>query len=121
MVSIKKVDYNPRNIAGCPTCDYGSNYIDNIKITLENDEIITIKFENMYEHALSEEEYMKLLANSDNANQFIRNAIKEIKDNNRYDNLEYLADHGLKITKNGKEIDIIKTDEKGAITYKKGR
>lgn len=121
MINIKKVDYNSRDIAGCPTCDYGSNYIDNIKITLENDETITIKFENMYEHALNEEEYMKLLANSDNTNQFIHNAIKKIKDNNRYDTLEYLANHGLKITKNGKKIDIVKTDETGLITYKERR
>ena len=44
---------------GCPTCDYGSEYITEIDITLTHYKI-HIKTNQMYEYVLSEGQMMKL-------------------------------------------------------------
>lgn len=62
MVDGGLIDYQDDcyNYSGCPTCDYGSEYITEINITLENYKIF-IKTNQMYEYALSESDMMKLL------------------------------------------------------------
>ena len=44
---------------GCPTCDYGSEYINEIDITLVH-HTIHIKTNQMYEYALSEGQMIRL-------------------------------------------------------------
>ena len=44
---------------GCPTCDYGSEYINEIDITLTKYKI-HVKTNQMYEYVLSEGQMMKL-------------------------------------------------------------
>lgn len=46
--------------AGCETCDYGSEYINNIAITLTKYKIIVV-LNQMYSYALSESDIMTLL------------------------------------------------------------
>ena len=48
------------SIAGCPTCDYGSEYINEIDITLTKYKIHA-ETNQMYDYALSEGTMMKLL------------------------------------------------------------
>ena len=45
--------------AGCPTCDYGSEYITEIDITLVH-HTIHIKTNQMYEYAISEGQMIRL-------------------------------------------------------------
>ncbi len=45
--------------SGCPTCDYGSEYINEIDITLVH-HTIHIKTNQMYEYILSEGQMIKL-------------------------------------------------------------
>ena len=49
-----------RSIPGCETCDYGSEYINDITITLTKYKIHALLNE-MYGYALSESDVMKLL------------------------------------------------------------
>lgn len=46
---------------GCPTCDYGSEYINNIMISTTN-YIISAKFNQMYEYAFSAGAAIKIFA-----------------------------------------------------------
>lgn len=50
---------NSYSYGGCPTCDYGSEYITEIYITLTKYKIY-VKTNQMYEYALSEGDIMKL-------------------------------------------------------------
>lgn len=47
-------------IPGCPTCDYGSEYINDITITMTKMKIRVV-LNQMYEHALSEGDLMRLI------------------------------------------------------------
>ena len=47
-------------ISGCPTCDYGSEYINEIDITLTKYKI-HVETNQMYSYALSEGQMMKVL------------------------------------------------------------
>ena len=62
MVDGGMVDYkdNCECYAGCPTCDYGSEYINEIDITLTH-HTVYIKLNQMYNYILSEGQMMKLL------------------------------------------------------------
>ena len=53
---------------GCPTCDYGSEYINEIYITLTKYKIY-IKTNQMYEYVLSEGQMMKLFLSEYNTIQ----------------------------------------------------
>ena len=44
---------------GCPTCNYGSEYINEIDITLVH-HVVHVKTNQMYEYALSEGQMIKL-------------------------------------------------------------
>lgn len=47
-------------VPGCPTCDYGSEYINDITITMTKIKIRVV-LNQMYEHALSEGDLMRLI------------------------------------------------------------
>ena len=53
-------DDDSYSYGGCPTCDYGSQYITEIDITLTHYKI-TVKTNKMYEYVISEGDMMKLL------------------------------------------------------------
>lgn len=56
------VDYHDNSYcmsAGCPTCGYGSKYINEIDVRLTKCDI-HVEINNMYEHALSEGHMMKI-------------------------------------------------------------
>ena len=54
--------------AGCETCDYGSQYINEVEVTLTKYKIF-LKTNQMYEHLLSEGQMIKLFLAEYNAIQ----------------------------------------------------
>lgn len=62
MIDGGMVDYHDDSsyISGCPTCDYGSEYITEIDITLTKYKIHA-ETNQMYSHAISEGQMMKVL------------------------------------------------------------
>lgn len=119
MLNIKKVIYDEDFTSGCETCDYGSSYVNEIEIILEDGTKAKIKVDRMYEYSLSESDYMKLISNSKTIDDFILNIIKFIKEK-RYDkNIEFeIMFDDLCIYKNNEKIDILKTLDKNKITIK---
>lgn len=57
--------------SGCPTCDYGSEYINEIDITLTKYKI-HVKTNQMYEYVLSEGQMMKLFLSEYNTIQAMK-------------------------------------------------
>ena len=116
MLKIKKVNYDENWESGCSTCDWGSSYVNEIEITLEDGTYTNIKVDKMYDYVLSKSDYMKLIANSNTIDDFILNTIKLIKEN-RYDkNINWLIElEAFCISINGEYIDIIKTLKKNKI------
>lgn len=79
--------------AGCETCDYGSQYINEVEVTLTKYKIF-IKTNQMYEHLLSEGQMIKLFLAEYNAIQqmkeeefieWFKTKIYEIADKSLYD------------------------------------
>lgn len=70
MVDGGLVDYydDCYSCSGCPTCDYGSEYINEIDITLTKFKI-HVKTNQMYEYVLSEGQMMKLFLSEYNTIQ----------------------------------------------------
>ena len=89
MVDGGLIDYEDDcySYSGCPTCDYGSEYITEINITLKNYKIF-IKTNQMYEYIFSESDMMKLLLCNYEAIQILTE--KEF--------IEWLKNELLKIT-----------------------
>lgn len=119
MLKIKKVYYDNDFTYGCETCDYGSNYISNIEIILEDGQIIKIETNQMYDYTLTESDYMQLLTNSNDIQGFYKNMFKLIK--NKSYNIESrvgLEDMEMKI--NGNNIDIVKSCNSGNLVEKVG-
>jgi hypothetical protein len=56
---ILNIEYDSDYFAGCSTCDYGSNYINDYDINLTNFSI-RIRIENMYDYLFSEGDMLKL-------------------------------------------------------------
>lgn len=110
MLNIKKINYDENYECGCETCDYGSSYISEIEIILEDGNYINIKVDKMYDYALSESDYMKLLSNSESIDEFCINIIKLIRDK-RYDkDISFVIQlENLNITINGQELKILET------------
>lgn len=65
---IVNYDDNCYSYGGCPTCDYGSEYINEINITLTK-YTIYVKINQMYEYVLSEGQMMKLFLSEYNTIQ----------------------------------------------------
>ena len=61
-------DDDSYSYGGCPTCDYGSEYISEIDITLTHYKI-HVKTNQMYEYVLSEGQMMKLFLSEYNTIQ----------------------------------------------------
>ena len=56
-----KYDDDSYHTLGCPTCNYGSEYVNEVKITTTHYQI-SIKFNQMYEYAFSEGDAIRLFA-----------------------------------------------------------
>lgn len=116
MLNIKKVNYDENWESGCETCDYGSSYVNEIEIILEDGTYTNIKIDKMYEYALSESDYMNLISNSNNINEFIMNILNKIKENSYKKEIEWKIElEALSITVNGEEIDILKLLNKNKV------
>ena len=119
MLKIKKVNYDENFEYGCETCDYGSSYVNEIEIIFEDDTYTNIKVDKMYEYALTESDYMQLIANSNNIDDFCVNIIKKLKNDSYVKNLKWLLElEDLIIKINGEEIDVLKTLKKGRVIKK---
>ena len=90
MVDGGLIDYQDDcyHFSGCPTCDYGSKYINEMYIKLFN-YIIYVKVNQMYEYAISQGDVIKLFLCNYNAIQamtekefvdWLKNKLYEIVD-----------------------------------------
>ena len=72
MVDGGLVNYEDDNYhyGGCPTCDYGSEYITEIDMTLTRHKI-SVRTNQMYDYVLSEGDMMKLLLSNYDAIQIM--------------------------------------------------
>lgn len=117
MLKIKEVKYDNDFTYGCETCDYGSNYVSNIEFLLEDGTPIKIETEQMYEYTLTESDYMQLLANSNDIQDFYRNMFKLIKEKSY--NIECRVDlQEMEMKINGNKIDIIESCKSGRLIEK---
>ena len=57
---IKEIYADTDSYSGCETCDYGSSYINEYVIQMTKGEL-KVEVNQMYEHALSEGDMMKLM------------------------------------------------------------
>lgn len=108
MLKIKKVNYDNDFRYGCETCDYGSQYISNIEIIFEDETMLKIETDQMYDYTLTESDFMKLINDSDNLNDFYENMFETIK-NKSYDIESRVDLQDMIIKINDKEIDIVKS------------
>lgn len=120
MLNVKKINYDEDSTGGCETCDYGSSYVNEIEITLEDGTYTNIKVDQMYKYALSESDYMQLISNSNTLQDFIINVINKIRDNTYRLSLGFLVHiEDLTIKINDKYVDILKTFEKDKLIYER--
>lgn len=116
-MNIKKINYYETYIEGCETCDYGSQYINNLEIIENDNTTTTIALDNMYEYAFSEADLMKLLYDTNTIEDFIVLAINKFVENYRnfftsftpsdYEIMNHLSD--LDITYNKKDVNVKET------------
>lgn len=116
MLNVKKVKYENDFTYGCGTCDYGSEYISNIEIELEDYGTIRIETSQMYNYTLTESDYMQLLGNSKDLDDFYKNMFKLIKQND-YEIKERIVLQEMEMKINGNQIDIYKSCGKGKPIY----
>ena len=74
-MNVKKINYNEDYCDGCETCDYGSQYINDLEIIFEDDTKTHIVIDNMYEFAFTEADLMQLLYTSTSIEDFILSSI----------------------------------------------
>lgn len=112
-MNVKKINYNEEQFDGCETCDYGSQYINNLEIIFDDDTKTNIVIDNMYEYAFTEADLMELLYANNTIEDFILSAIKKFVKAycNRFTSIttsEYEIGHHLSyldITYNDKNVD----------------
>ena len=119
MLKIKEVKYDNDFSYGCETCDFGSNYVSDIEFLLEDGTPIKIETEQMYDYTLTESDYMQLLANSNDMQDFYRNMFKLIKEKS-YDIESRVGLQDMEMKINGNQIDIIKSCNSGHLVEKVG-
>ena len=57
---IEEIWSDEEHYSGCPTCDYGSQYINNLRITLTK-YVISARVNQMYEYRFSSGDMMKII------------------------------------------------------------
>ena len=74
----------------------------------------------MYDYVLSESDYIQLISNSSNINDFIMNIIKKIKKESYREDISWLTElQALSIIINSQEVDILESLKQQKIIYKK--
>ena len=106
-MEVKDVIYDSEYVAGCETCDYGSEYIDDIKIVFNDDNILKIKTNTSYGYIFSAADYIKIICNSNNIKDIILNLLLKGK--------SYLED--IEIAINDSFINTKETFEKSELVY----
>lgn len=119
MLKIKKVNYDSDFSYGCATCNFGSSYISNIEFIFEDGTILKIETDQMYDYTLTESDFMKIVNNSDNLDDFYKNMFETIK-NKSYDIESRVGLQNMIMKINGKKIDIVKSCRSNCLV-KKGR
>ena len=114
MLKVKKVNYDKDYTCGCKTCDYGSEYITDIEIEFEDYGTIIIETSQMYEYTLTECDYMKLLGNSEDLDDFYKNMFNLIKEKS-YDIEDRVKMEYMQMKINGNSINIIESCKLGKI------
>lgn len=61
---VTAVDYDTMDSPGCPTCDYGSSYVDDFTVELTGYRM-TVHIDNEYSHFISEGWLMRKLLSAD--------------------------------------------------------
>ena len=116
MLNVKKVEYDNFYEGGCETCDYGSSYANDIKITLNDGKTSKIYIDKMYDYSLTESDIMRLISNSNDINDFYINIINLISEKHKIDFIIKFCD--FEITINEKQVDILESLEKQKIVFK---
>lgn len=106
-MKVKKVNYDNHYTSGCETCDYGSSYIEDIEIILEDGTYIRIKFNQMYKYMLSESDYINIIGMSNDLEDMWSNLFTRLEEKmwgGDYDmyiklNINYM-------TVNGEDVDL---------------
>lgn len=106
MLKIKKINYDSDFRYGCETCDYGSSYISNIEIIFEDETMLKIETDQMYEYTLTESDFMQLLSNSVDLDDFYKNMFETIE-NKSYGIESSVSLQDMVIKINEKDIDIV--------------
>lgn len=123
MLKIKKVNYDEDFEYGCETCDWGSSYVNEIEIIFEDDTYTNIKIDRMYKYALTESDYMQLIANSNNIDEFCVNIIKKLKSkaykhiNSLNDEVEILEENKIPEKLNNFTISVGRVDDSNIEEY----
>lgn len=117
MLKVKKVNYEKESYGGCETCDYGSKYISNIEIDLEDYGLLKIETNQMYNYMLTESDFMQLLGNSKDIKDLYKNMFNIIQDKS-YEIEHRVSLKSMEMKINGNEIDIIKSCELGKLVKK---
>lgn len=63
---IKNIEYDSYSYSGCPTCNYGSEYINEVTITTSS-YILIVKSNVMYEHLFTEGDFLKIILQNTHA------------------------------------------------------
>lgn len=117
MLKIIKVNYDSDYSYGCETCDYGSQYISNIEIIFEDETMLKIETDQIYEYTLTESDFMKLINDSDNLEDFYKNMFEIIK-NKSYDIESRVGLQDMIMKINDKEIDIVESCKTNCLVEK---
>lgn len=59
--ALMNIEYEDDYIAGCPTCDYGSVYINEYTFVFSETEKLVVKVDNMYDYFFSESDMMHII------------------------------------------------------------
>lgn len=77
-MKVKHIEYDSYGSSGrCPTCNYGSLYVDDITITYEDGEIVRFVLETNSE-IISESDWMVILGNSSTKEEVIEEWVSRV-------------------------------------------
>lgn len=102
-MKIKDVRYDFEHIPGCPTCDYGSQFINDFTIVFEDNHETNYRIEGDNGCLISEGKLMVILANATSEEEITNNIIQSCKDVINGSSIHYYSG---KLYINDKEVNI---------------
>lgn len=108
-MKVENIKYKEKSETGCETCDYGSEYITNIKFEVDGYKV-EIETNKMYNFALTKADYMQLFNQCKNLDHFYERMFDKIADlcwKGQVDRYVGLEAFEMKI--NGEYIDIVQS------------